>query len=187
MKVSPVIRPGKVARRSLAIGSDATHEDSGTTDVTSEAAATTQAPTAPRTIGEGIRIAVTLTTLSDCSMNNALRLCLGPKNPRSGPSALRTQAASTGHRPVPAADGFYARLVRNRGTSAGSGSVLRLCLYLLALIGCFGSAVGALPLLVAGYGEQREADNEYVVDYRRPDNHCGESQLTIDLDTGRPL
>jgi hypothetical protein len=60
-------------------------------------------------------------------------------------------------------------------------------LYLLALIGCFGSAVGALPLLVAGYGEQREADNEYVVDYRRPHEHCGESQLTIDLDTGRPL
>jgi hypothetical protein len=90
MKVNPVIRPGRVARRSLAIGSEATHEDSGTTDVTSEAAATTQAPTAPRTIGEGIRIAVTLTTLSDRSMNNALRLesaCV-----RRSRSVLRTQA-----------------------------------------------------------------------------------------------
>jgi hypothetical protein len=57
MKVSPIIRPGKVARRSLTIGNEATHEDSGTTDVTSEAAATMHEPTTPRTNGDGKRTA----------------------------------------------------------------------------------------------------------------------------------
>lgn len=76
MNVNPVIRPGSVARSSLVIGSDATQDDSGTTDVTSEAAATTHAPTAPRTKGEGRRMVATLRAAGDAVMNNRLR----PKN-----------------------------------------------------------------------------------------------------------
>jgi hypothetical protein len=76
MKVKPVIRPGSVARRSLVIGSEATQEDSGTTDVTSEAAATTHAPAAPRTKGEGRRMVATLKVSGDEAMNSRLR----PKN-----------------------------------------------------------------------------------------------------------
>jgi hypothetical protein len=78
MKVNPVIRPGKLDRRSLAIGSDATHDESGTTEVTSEAAATTKDPTAPRTNADGTRTRPTLTPPSDSPMNNSLR----PKNLR---------------------------------------------------------------------------------------------------------
>lgn len=74
MNVSPVIRPGSVDRRSLAIGSDATQEDSGTTDVTKEAAATMHDPTSPRTNADGTRILSTLSELGDRSMNNCLRL-----------------------------------------------------------------------------------------------------------------
>ncbi len=60
MNVSPVIRPGKVARRSLAIGSDATHDDSGTTDVTKDAAATMHEPASPRTNADGTCMPPTL-------------------------------------------------------------------------------------------------------------------------------
>lgn len=74
MNVNPVIRPGSVARRSLAIGSDATQEDSGTTDVTKDAAATTHDPTTPRTNADGTRMQSTLNKLGDRPMNNCLRL-----------------------------------------------------------------------------------------------------------------
>ncbi|GAA0951838.1 hypothetical protein GCM10009554_53920 [Kribbella koreensis] len=60
MNASPVIRPGSVDRRSLAIGNDATHDDSGTTEVTKEAAATTHEPITPRTSASGTRIPPTL-------------------------------------------------------------------------------------------------------------------------------
>jgi hypothetical protein len=73
MNASPVIRPGRVDRRSLAIGSDATHEDSGTTDVTRDAAATTQDPTTPRTNADGTRMPSTLTKPGDRRMNTTLR------------------------------------------------------------------------------------------------------------------
>jgi hypothetical protein len=41
---------------SLAIGSEATHDDGGTTEVTSEVAATMHEPTNPRIKGEGTRM-----------------------------------------------------------------------------------------------------------------------------------
>jgi hypothetical protein len=50
--VSPIIRPGSEARRSLVIGKDATHDEGGTTDVTRLADATVTEPTIPRTSGE---------------------------------------------------------------------------------------------------------------------------------------
>jgi hypothetical protein len=53
MNASPVIRPASESRN----GSDATHEDAGTTDVTVAETATTQTPTTPRTTGEGTRMA----------------------------------------------------------------------------------------------------------------------------------
>jgi hypothetical protein len=73
MNASPVIRPGNVDRSALAIGSDATQEDSGTTDVTRDAAATTHDPTTPRTNADGTRMPSTLTNPSDRPMNNTLR------------------------------------------------------------------------------------------------------------------
>jgi hypothetical protein len=52
MNVSPTIRPGNECRSAPVIGSVATHEDGGTTDVTRLATATMTEPTTPRTIGE---------------------------------------------------------------------------------------------------------------------------------------
>jgi hypothetical protein len=61
------------------------------------------------------------------------------------------------------------------------------CAFLLACLAMIAAFAGGWPLLIAGFGQQREADNIYTVDFRHDHDDCGASKLTIDLDTGRAL
>jgi hypothetical protein len=61
------------------------------------------------------------------------------------------------------------------------------CAFLLACLAMVAAFAGGWPLLIAGFGQQREADNLYTVDFRHDHDDCGASKLTIDLDTGRAL
>lgn len=61
------------------------------------------------------------------------------------------------------------------------------CAFLLVCLACVVAFAGGFPLMIAGFGQQRETGNTYVVDYRHNGDDCGSSKLTIDLDTGRAL